>query len=392
MGPDGRDRTGRGFEPSEEGVVMVDSISNNATGLTGMNLLQSAGGTDSLFGTLAGNNTDNSAAGLFSALAGGDGTPTSVAAILRKQEIATSKNQIYVNAGQTLAAIQLGQIQPTTDWQKVAGYAMAKGLPVTISLDTSGQVQALLQSESDMSTTFNVHQQAQIQDTISQIGVMAQKIQANEKNQRWLSNLKGAETDLYYVYNNMLAPQSSTPNNWEQSGVLMMQMHKPFRISLDTKGDLQVIDQIQDPALAKLPYTQQKKLINAIETIPDIIRSGEATETWQMKAIQLSDSGYPFYLDIDPTTGDVVCKENNADNITPKFLKTDPYPDVGDDSKVLKEAADLIKAGKPYFLDIDSTGQLGAKEATGQNIVKYNGRTNGVLTTPKLGAVLSLFA
>ena len=111
-----------------------------------------------------------------------------------------------------------------------------------------------------------------------------------------------------------------------------------------------------------------------------------------MQAESFAANGVAFYLDIDPITNVISAKENSADNITPSFLKSTPYPDVGDDSPALKQAADFIKAGKAYFFDIDSTGQIGAKEATVQNITKYNTVTTSPTSTLGAGSILSLFA
>ena len=384
--------------------------SSNSSGRSVYSMLQGST-TDSadLFSTLAGTNGGGSNSALFGALAGGDGSATSVDNILQQKKVDLAKNSIYNNAAQRLAGIQAGTHTPSDEWEKVAGYAMAKGKPVVVSLDKSGQVQAQLQSESSLAK-FNPQIQQQILQLDADTELMAQKITANATNDGWLAKLKGASNDLYQVYNSYVSAQTSTKNNWEQTGVLELQMHKPFKIKLDANGDLTVQDQASDPDLTKLPYGLQKKLSDAIASVPDLIRNGTGTtkqstdgagnvtgtftyfEEWQTQAQSFANSGIPFYLDIDASTGTISAKENSAENITPDFLKKAPYPDVGDNSPALKQAAEFIKAGKAYFFDVDSTGAIGAKEATVQNITTYNKTKTSPTTTQGAGSILSLFA
>ncbi|TAN62208.1 MAG: hypothetical protein EPN20_11185 [Magnetospirillum sp.] len=372
---------------------MVNSISsNNLAGRGAYSLMQQLS-TDSgdLFSTLAGTNGGGSSQALFGALAGNGGTPKSIDSILQQQKVDLAKNNIYNNAAQRLAAIQGGNYTPTDEWEKIAGYAMAKGKPVVISLDSSGQVQAQLQSESSLSK-FNPQLQEQILQLDSDTELMAQKIQANATNDGWVKKLAGASNDLYQVYNNVIVAQTSTTNNWEQQGVLYMQTKRPFKIQLDTKGDLMVQDQATDPELAKLPYNLQKTLRAAIASIPTTLSNGTATKDWEFQAQNFAAAGVPYYLDIDASTGVISAKENSAANITPAFLKSAPYPDVGDSSPALKDAAEYIKAGKAFFFDIDSTGTIGAKEATVHNIVQYNAVKTDATSTYGAGSILSLFA
>ncbi len=372
---------------------MVNSITSaNATaqGISAL-LQQSNSDSSDLFSTLAGTNSGGANAALFSALGGGDGSPQSIDSILQQQKVNNSKNDIYNNVAQRLAGIQAGTYTPTSTWEQVAGYAMAKGNPVVVSLDSSGQIQAQLQSESTLSK-FNPQLQQQILQLDNDATVMAQKIQANTTNDSWVAKLAGASNDLNQVYNNLVPPQTQTSNNWEQQGLLYMQSGEPFKISLDASGNLQVQDQATDPAMANLTVTQQKILSAAIASLPTTIQNSSGTQDWELQAESFHANGVPFYLDIDPVTNTISVKENSGDNITPSFLKNTPYPDVGDSSPALKQAADFIKAGKAYFFDVDSSGQIGAKEATVQNIASYNKVTTSPTSTLGAGSILSLFA
>ena len=223
---------------------------------------------------------------------------------------------------------------------------------------------------------------------------MAKKIQANATNDGWIAKLTGAENDLQDVFNGALLPQTSTPNNWEQNGLLLMEQNLPMKISLDPQGNLQVTDQrIADNS--DLSPDMQQTLQTAVESIGDVINKGSYTETWQLDAANFASQGIPYYIDIDKTTGQLSAKENSGDNIVPDFLKIPPYADTGEkNSDGMQQAADFIRAGKAFYMDYDQTGQtIIAKEATAQNLIKLNqSSTQSSASTLGAGSILSLFA
>ncbi|WP_112145708.1 hypothetical protein [Paramagnetospirillum kuznetsovii] len=366
-------------------------------------LLAGSDTSGGLFSALSGQQ-DTSNQGLIDALAGHGGTPQSVASILQQQQIDSTKLGIYANAAQRIDYIQQGQLEPTSDWEKIVGYAMNKGLPSVVFIDTDGSVQAQLQSEADLSK-YNLSQQSALLDNMIQIETMAQKIQANATNDSWVKKLAGASNDVYMVANLVLQLQDSTPNNWEQTAVLLATNGQPQKISLDTNGDLQAFDQRYDPANADLPEGYRTKLMDAIALLQsdfalmdagEVQRSalplpyGTAFDPFESDAYNMAKSKIPYYLEVDTITGVISAKENSADNITPDFLKTAPYPDVGDDTDTLKQVATFIEANKPYFLDIDTTGKVVAKDMTTLNLTNYN-KAKATSTTGT-GSILSLFA
>lgn len=368
---------------------MVSSISSSAVSAQGVsNLLRSNAGSG-LFDTLGGVGADTSADGLFAALGSG-GATQSVDAILQKQRITSTKNAMYVDAATRIGYIQQGKLDPGSDWEKIIGYAMNKGIPAIAFIDDAGVMQAQLQTEADLSK-YNPVQMRSLLESMDEIGIMAQKILANETNDGWLAKLAGASQDVYLVANYVLAPQDFTPNNWEQEAVNLTTNNKPVKISLDVKGELQAIDQLYDPSLADLPETLRAKLMAAIESIPTTIENGTVLELWEVDAQNFATSKIPYYLDIDPITEEISAKENSPDNITPDFLKTPPYPEIGDNTDLLKEVAQFVKDKKPYFLDIDSTGQVVAKETTAQSLIKFN-TPKAAASTGGAGSILSLFA
>ena len=367
---------------------MVTSISTY-TGSSTLQLLRSSGTGSALQDAIAGTaSTDTSATNLFNTICPGS-TSSTVDGILSAKKAETSKNNIFANVAQRLGAMQAGTYTASDDWEKVASYAMQTGQPVQITLNSkTGKVEAAPQNEADLSK-FNVQQQNKLLQTIAQITTMTGKIQANQKNEGMISKLAGAEQDLELVHAGTLAAQS----DWETQGSLLMSTHHPFKIALDSTGALTVQDQTTS-LLSDYNVAQQKTLRDAIESVPSLISSGTVTNEWEADALAYSESGVSFYLDIDPTTNQVVTKENSSDNITPDFLKTDPYPDIGANTTVLRDAATFIKAGKAFFLDFDTTGAVVAKEATAQNLIKLNNKTSSSTLTSGSGAgtILSLIA
>lgn len=369
---------------------MVNSI-NPSSGYGALALLQGLGGSDSgLYDAISGNTQSDGTEALFGALTGtGSTTPKTAQAVLQEQRITQARNGIFADAGQRLTYIQEGTYEPKTEWEKVAGYLMAKGRPVVISLDSAGQVQAEAQADADLSK-YNVHEQAVLLRAIDDVQIMAQKIKANQTNDDWLKKLAGAADDLSAVAMFLLPPQAKTENDWEASGVRMMNIHHPFKVSLDPNGQLQVVDQTLD-AMTDLPYSMQTKLRAAVIGLPTAIMNSDVSEKYKADALVFDKAKTPFYLEIDKTTGIISAKANIAANITPNFLKTAPYPDVGDKGPLMEKVAELIRSGTAYFLDTDTTGSVVAREATGPNIIKFNSpsHTHASLNT---GAVMSLFA
>ncbi|OAN53838.1 hypothetical protein A6A04_13150 [Paramagnetospirillum marisnigri] len=343
---------------------------------------------------------------------GGGNGQTSIETILNKQKVDSARNSMYYNAAERIGYIQEGKLEPTSDWEKIVGYAMNKGQPTVVFIDEQGQMQAQLQTEADLSK-YNSGQVRALLETMVAVDEMAQKIKANETNQEWLDNLAGAGTDLSLVANYVISPQTTTPNNWEQQGVLYLSNGQPFKISLDAEGKLQVTDQMFDPGLLDLPDSQRGRLMDAIGSITATIQAGTQSEEWELAAANYAAAKTPYYLEMDmnqvsmvPDTyngdgsvatyrmeqGKIVAKESTAENITPEFLKTPPYTDIGDSTELLKQVAELIKDKKPYFLDIDPTGAVVVKEINAQSLIKYNTPVERKLDALGVGSVLSLFA
>ncbi len=399
---------------------MVGIISN-PSGTWALGLLQSAGSTSAMNNAITGQ-TKSTGQNVFDTIRPGSANQ-SISGILQQQKGTNQKNKIYANIATRLDYMQKGQYKPNADWEKVAYYAMQTGQPVVTYLDTKGKVQAQPQSQSDISK-FNLPQQTKLFKAMDEISAMAAKMQANTTNQGMITKLHGAESDLIGVSTGQLPPQTAPGTEWESQGVRLMQLKKPFLISLDNTGNLMVQDQATAD-MSDLLVDQQQVLRSAVLSIPDTLGpDGFAVQKWQTDAQSFASRGVPFHLELDPVTKDyspitdsfgrpvdaagnitfnpaqyvskngtpaIVAKENTGDNITPAFLKKTPYPNVGDDSKFLKDVKSFIEKKQAYFLDFGPTGSVVAKAATAQNLIKYN--------TPKTtnqsfgaGSIMSLIA
>jgi hypothetical protein len=345
------------------------TTTSTLTGIAG--LMQTANsGSSGLLDAISGSTTTtSSAAGIFNVLAPGS-TTTSIDGLLKQQKYTTQKNALFASIAQRLDYIQKGSYTPKADWEKVAGYAMQTGQPLVVSLDSKGAVQATPQAQADLSQ-FNSQQQKQLNQALSDVATMAAKIKANKTNQSMIDKLDGAANDLAAVFTGAVAPQKSTPNNWEQQGVQLMTLHHPFTISLDTKGNLQVQDQLTD-SLSNVPLGQQKTLRAALQSLPKAVATGNINQLWQATALTYDRDAVPYHLKIDSYTNQISAVANTGDNITPDFLKKQPYSDIGANSPLLKQAAKFIQDGQPFMLNFNTTGHVVAQAATAQNLIKYN--------------------
>ena len=367
-------------------MTTVSSSSSQAQ--VALSLISASTTTSGVFsaisGTASASKSQASASAIFNAIVPGS-TGSSISATLQQEKVTTQTNSIYSNVASRVSAMEKGTYTASSDWEKVVSYNMQTGVPVMVSLDSSGKVQALPQSETDLTKKYNVHQQSELTTAISQISTMAGKIQANAKNDTWVADLAGAANDLEMVHSGALNAETS----WEEQGSLLMTDHQPFKISLDSTGNLQVTEQLTD-SMSDLTPTQQTLLRKAVETIPGMISKDTPTTSWQIDAQNYDSAGIPYYLDIDPVTNKISAKENSADNITSSFLKTEPYPDIGDNTALLKQVATYVKKKQAYFLDFDSTGKIVAKALTATNLEKYN--QTSTTTSSTAGSIVSLFA
>lgn len=292
--------------------------------------------------------------------------------ILKNQEVQLTKNRIFNGAAERLQYIQSGELSPSADWEKLGGYFAATGQPFVVTLSDSGAVEVTRQSDSDLSK-FSAAQQKSLAKAFSELSDLSAKVQANAKNDTMLKNLEGASVVIEGIREGQLTAESA----WEMEASRLALVGSPFKIVLDGNGELSVLDQTSSDLPGVADY-QQSMLHTAVAQLQQAKQQGYGTTAWQNEALAYVDSGIGFYLDIDSTTNQIEVKPNTASNIVPDFLKEAPYPNLNLDAQWKRDAADLIKAGKGFYLDFDTTGQIVAKENTGPNIIKYNQPKNEI--------------
>ena len=279
--------------------------------------------------------------------------PQSIQQILNTQSYNTKKNNFITNIANDIKYVANGQKQPKQNWEKVVAYSAQTGKPLSITLDNKNNVIANYQSAN------NPMENLALQD----VDNIAQKIQANDKNITMLNNLSNAEYKLQDIAKYVATPTEQ----WQRDGVNLIQANKPMKISLDSKGNLQVQDQLTDP-MNNLSPQDQKSLRAAVASIPNIIGKGTYTKSWQVDASNFAANKLPYYLDIDPITHQISAKENNATNIVPSFLNTPPYPDLGTNKQWEKDAAKMIQNKTPFYLDF-SKGTPKPMELNAKNLI-----------------------
>lgn len=341
----------------------MSSISSVNAGIG--SLLGGLGGaSSSLFSAISGGGSSTSSDGLLNAISGGSGQ--NINQLLNQQQYNQKRNGILTEVANRMGYIRSGQLEPSSDWEKVAAYAMETGQPMVASLNDKGQVEATPQADSDLSR-FNPMQQKLLYEAMDQVSEMSAKIRGNKENDKLINKLENANDLIQAFSSGLMAPKAS----WETEANLLMTMKTPFTIALDNKGEIMIQDQTTAD-FGSMPIEQQKILRKAATDVRTALQTGNYNALWQADAKTFADSNVSFHLEVDSITHAISAVENKGSNIVPAFLREAPYPNIGDDTPWKKEAAQMIKDGKPFFLDFDQTGKLAIKEATAPNLIKYS--------------------
>ncbi len=288
--------------------------------------------------------------------------------ILQNQKVELTRNRIFNEVGLRLQYIREGTLAPDADWEKIAGFFAATGQPFAVSLNDKGQVEIAHQADSDLGR-FTADQQRRLKIAFDELAGLAGKVQANAQNRTLVEKLEGAGVVLEGIRSGQLA---AAPG-WETEASHLAARKTPFKVVLDGKGELSVLDQSRTD-LPEVPDYQKPLLRAAIAELKQVISTDTGTKDWHFEALSLAGFGIGFHLDIDRTTGRILVKTQTGSDIVPDFLREDPYPDLdrGLDAQWKRDAAALIEAGKGFFLDFDPAGRMVVKENAGPNIIQYN--------------------
>ncbi|MBI1206630.1 MAG: hypothetical protein GC191_04990 [Azospirillum sp.] len=366
-------------------VSSINPILGSGTGVS--SLLTAAGGASSVTGLLY--SAGGSGSALFAAITPTGGSVTDSA--LNNQQIQLQKNNILTQASARLDYILSGQLEAKSDWEKIGAYYTKTGQPFILELNSRGQIQASGQADpaSDLSR-FSPQEQAKLLEATDQLSVVMSKVEANTKNNKLIDNLEGSTVLL-----DALSLGTTPKSDWERQALNLMQTKTPFRMILNSAGELAVQDQTK-ATFSDYPPFQRNLLLKAAATIRTAIQTGVGYNPsapgnqYQLDAKQYADAGQNFYLDIDPVHNTIIAKKNLSSNVVPSFLRQPPYADVGDDASWKEDAIAFQKAGRAFHLDISNSGQITAKENTAVNLVNYTRPRYGLSTTAP--AILSLLA
>lgn len=321
-------------------------------------------------------NTAPGSGGVFGAIAGAANTGGTIQAILNASQTAQTKAGIYASIADYLTALQSGQIQPTATWQTDAAYLQQTGQPFVVTIDNHGQPQITPQAQADLSR-YTPPQQKILTAALSRLSIMAQKIQANQKNQSWLDILSSVEPGLQAIR----AGQVTPAQGWQTEATDLAATGVPFKVVIDAKGNVAVENQFEDDFpdanLVDLP-----KLQAAVADLKTAMQTGITPLAWEAQAYTYAQQGQDYFLAVDDVTGNIVVQTNTAANIVPDFMKTPPYPDIGAETPWLRQAASMIKAGTAFYLDIGGNGQIVVRQNTGHNIATWNQPLTKALQNP----------
>jgi len=196
---------------------------------------------------------------------------------------------------------------------------------------------------------------------------MAQKIQSNQQNQNWLDTLASIEPGLQEIRDGYVVPAQG----WQTEAADLAATGVPFKIGLDAKGNVIVENQFQG-SFPDANETDLPTLQAAATQLQTALQTGITPLAWEAQAYTYAQQGQDYFLSIDDTTGQIVVDTNSAANITPSFLQSAPYPDIGANTPWLQQAAELIQSGTGFYLDIGNNGQLVVRLNDGHGINTWN--------------------
>lgn len=320
--------------------------------------------------------------GVFSVLGRRQGT-SAIQSILDSQQVASSRQSFFNNVAMRIEALRIGQIEPTEDWEKVAAYLSSTGKPYVVSVDRQGQVQVDAQAETDLSR-YNETEQRKLTAAFDEVAEISRRIQANKQNQNWVDTLESVPATL-----DAMRQWGETPQpGWQTDAMVLQNAGVPFKVVLDEKGKLSVLDQTK-ARFYDTPPAQQRVLFDAMNVVRQTLKTGYSDGSpWAALAQVYSEAKQDYFLEVDPVTLGVLVKRNDVDNIVPKFLRTPPFADVGTDQPWKQAAADMIEQGKGFYLDLDTRGEIIVRANDGRGINLLDKPRNATVRNP----IVDLFA
>jgi hypothetical protein len=318
--------------------------------------------------------------------------------IVRDQQVQAQKNNFLRNAADAVAAVASGSLEPSLDWMKLGGYYAAKGMPFTISLDSSGQLQVTDQVHGDFSK-YSADRQEKLIGALQKLQTLTPKVQADNDRKSLLNTWDSVPVLLTSDIGGAGTPE--TP--WELQALTLFRQNVPFTYSIDSKGDVVIQDQrvpqVDDDtpphvqsatrkaaAVLQQAFAVDKRYNDALDQISKgtitSLPAGLYQEwnnyqknTWIDDAVKYKKLGVPYYLEVDPVMTSSISVKPLTKLPIPDRIATPTYSQselAGGKDPWLKDAADFIASGTGFMLDFDQTGNVVAKQLSAENVIRYN--------------------
>lgn len=291
-------------------------------------------------------------------------TKQTLDAAINKGAIERSRNNFLTIMSNRINAFATGKLQPKEDWELSAAYLTQTSQPMVLSISDQGKPEVIRQRDSDMSK-FSGVQQAKLNKAMDQLDQLIVKQNANLTNQGLRTKLE----DAAYSLNQITLGKQKATQGWEIQAKVLHASMAPVKLGLTANGEIVAADQTKS-ALLDVSPEKRGRVKEVIAEWQQAASSGIYLKMWQADAKALIDLGKSFYLDVD-AAGQAKVMENTAENITPSFLKEDPYPNLGANQKWQKDALAFAAKGTPFFLDIDPAGQVVTRQVTAQNAINF---------------------
>lgn len=312
------------------------------------------------------------------------GTPVTketIDAAINKGSIERSRNNFLTIMSNRINAFASGRLQPKENWELSAAYLAKTSQPMVLQISDKGKPEVVRQRDADMSK-FSGVQQAKLSKAMDQLDQLIIKQNANLVNQGLRTRLE----DAAYTLDQVTMGKQPPTEDWQLQGKILTTNLTPAKLGLTADGNVVVADQTKS-ALLDTPPEKRARLKEILGEWKDASTSGIYTQIWQVQAKVAVDQGKSFYFDVN-SIGEPIVKENTAENITPSFLNEDPYPNLGANQKWQKDALAFAAKGTPFFLDIDTSGQVVTRQVTAQNVVNF--AKPPFYQQQSVGAVISL--
>ncbi len=271
------------------------------------------------------------------------GAAATIQQLARNQSIQTQKNNIYKAISDRITAISKGQLTPSADWEKLAGYYAGIGKPFVVSLNNKGQPVVTSQDQMDASH-FSQTQRRKLADAVSSLLTMAPQIQDNVSHDKLKNQWDSISVNLVDIKNNRMVPTT----DWQQQAVSIMAQNHPISFSLDAKGNVTVQDQTtstfedQDPTVRAPLLRASRIAADAVSTdmayntymaqgkpVPQAVQDKEALYSqysWVSEASTYAAMGVPYTLGVD--TSQIETSVNYVSKTEKTVFSNSPTPSV----------------------------------------------------------------